>query len=89
MNASSIVYVNLPTEENIHRSNYVCIVLILLGLSFRNTSKVLDPFVEKRSHVAIWNWVQLFNPNRFYLKRTRVAAFIIDETMIQFGSDEA
>lgn len=63
--------------------------LYFLGLSFRSTSKALDPFVEKRSHVAVWNWVQLFNPNRFYLKRTRVAAFIIDETMIQVGSDQA
>ncbi len=63
--------------------------LYFLGLSFRSTAKALDPFVEKRSHVAVWNWVQLFNPNRFYLKRTRVAAFIIDETMIQVGSDEA
>ena len=42
--------------------------LYLLGLSFRNTAKALDPFVEKRSHVAVWNWVQLFNPNKFYLK---------------------
>jgi putative transposase len=63
--------------------------LYFLGLSFRNTAKALDPFVEKRSHVAVWNWVQLFNPNKFYLKRTRVTAFIIDETMLQIGSDYA
>ena len=60
-----------------------------LGLSLRNTAKALDPFVEKRSHVAVWNWVQLFHPNKFYLKRTRVSAFIIDETMLQIGSDYA
>ena len=63
--------------------------LYFLGLSFRNTAKALDPFIEKRSHVAIWNWVQLFHPNKFYLKRSRVTAFIIDETMIQIGSDYA
>ena len=62
---------------------YLCI----LGLIFRSTAKALDPFVEKRSYVAVWNWVQLFNPNKFYLKRSRVAAFIIDETMIQIGSN--
>jgi putative transposase len=45
--------------------------------------------VEKRSHVAIWNWVQVFNPNKLYLKRTRVTFFIIDETMLQIGSDYA
>ena len=63
--------------------------LYFLGLSFRNTAKALDPFVEKRSHVAVWNWVQLLNPNKFYLRRTRVTAFIIDETMLQIGSDYA
>jgi len=42
--------------------------LYFLGLSFRRTAKALDPFIEKRSHVAVWNWVQLFNPNKFYLK---------------------
>jgi putative transposase len=45
--------------------------------------------VEKRSHVAAWNWVQLFNPNKFYLKRTRITAFVIDGTMVQIGSDYA
>jgi hypothetical protein len=63
--------------------------LYFLGLSFRNTAKALDIFVEKRSHVAVWNWVRLFHPNKFYLKRTRVTAFIIDETMLQIGSDYA
>ena len=63
--------------------------LYLLGLSFRSTAKALGPFVEKRSHVAVWNWVQLFNPNKFYLKRSRVTAFVIDETMLQIGSDYA
>jgi hypothetical protein len=83
MNVSSIVHVKLSTEANIHRNNHVCIVL-----SFRSTAKALDPFVEKRSHVAVWNWAQFFHPNKFYLKRSRVAAFIIDET-IQNGSDYA
>jgi putative transposase len=63
--------------------------LYFLGLSFRSTAKALDPFVENRSHVAVWNWVQLFHPNKFYLKRTRVTAFIIDETMLQIGSEYA
>lgn len=63
--------------------------LYFLGLSFRSTAKALDPFIEKRSHVAVWNWVQLFNPNKFYLKRSRVTALIVDETMLQIGSDYA
>jgi len=42
--------------------------LYFLVLSFRSTAKALDPFVDKRSHVAIWNWAQVFNPNKLYLK---------------------
>ena len=64
--------------------------LYFLRLSFRSTAKALNPFVDKRSHVTVWNWVQqLFNPNKFYLKRSRATAFIIDETMLQIGSDYA
>lgn len=40
-----------------------------------------------RSHVAIWKWVQSFNPRRLYCCK-RVAAFLIDETMVQIGSDQ-
>ena len=64
--------------------------LYFLGLSYRKTAKALEPFKEKkRSHVAIWNWVQRFDPNVIYSRKTRVTAFIIDETMIQIGSNEA
>jgi len=59
--------------------------LYFLGLSFRNTSKALKPFREKRSHVAVWNWVQRFNPKIIYSRKRRITAFVIDETMIQIG----
>jgi putative transposase len=65
--------------------------LYFLGLSFRNTSKALIPFVEekdRRSHVAIWKWVQKFNPKYVYTCK-RVSAFLIDETMLQIGSGDA
>src|SRR5215211_3262695 len=63
--------------------------LYFLGLSFRNTSKAIQPFEEKgRSHVAIWKWVQRFNPKHVYCYK-RVSAFLIDETMVQIGSDQA
>ena len=45
------------------------------------------PF-EQRSHVAVWKWVQRFRPDRIYTRK-RVAAFVIDETMIQIGNDMA
>src|SRR5437867_13309481 len=73
-----------------NRTSKFCIMyalyLYFLGLSFRNTSKAIEPF-EERSHVAIWKWVQRFGPSRIYVKK-RVAAFVIDETMIQIGNDK-
>jgi putative transposase len=65
--------------------------LYFLGLSFRNTSKAIQPFGEEeggKSHVAVWKWVQRFNPRHLY-RCKRVAAFLIDETMLQIGSDQA
>src|SRR5215207_538136 len=60
--------------------------LYFLGLSLRNTSKALDIFDdEKRSHIAVWNWIQRFGSLPIY-KRKRVTAFIIDETIIQIGN---
>jgi putative transposase len=61
--------------------------LYFLGLSLRNTSKAVKPFKdEKRSYVSIWNWIQRFGSWHIYSKRKRVAAFIIDETIIQIGN---
>ncbi len=52
----------------------------------RNTSKALDIFDdEKRSHIAIWNWIQKFSQYPVYKKRKRISAFIIDETVIPNG----
>ena len=58
--------------------------LYFLGLSLRNTSKALESFKDqKRSHVAVWNWIQRFGSSQIY---KRVSAFIIDETVIQIGN---
>ena len=60
--------------------------LYFLGLSLRNTSRALVIFRdEKRSYVSVWNWIQRFAEYPIY-KRKRVSAFIIDETIIQVGS---
>ena len=61
--------------------------LYFLGLSLRNTSKALVIFRdEKRSYVSVWNGIQRFGSCQIYNKRKRVSAFIIDETVIQIGS---
>ena len=60
--------------------------LYFLGLSLRNTSKALIIFKDdKRSYISVWNWIQRFGSCNIY-KRKRVSAFIIDETVIQIGS---
>jgi hypothetical protein len=35
---------------------------------------------------AIWKWVQRFNPRRLYCCK-RISIFLIDETMLQIGTD--
>ena len=61
--------------------------LYFLGLSFRGTARAIEPFAA-RSYVAVWYWVQKFNPEQFYQCR-RVSAYLIDETQIQIGNSEA
>src|SRR6188472_2792523 len=46
------------------------------GLSLRNTSKALSKFVT-RSHTAIRDWIQKYNPQRLYYK-TKIFEFILD-----------
>jgi putative transposase len=61
--------------------------LYFLGLSLRNASNALELFkAQRRSHVAIWDWIQRFGSSQIYDKRKRVSAFIIDETVIQIGN---
>ncbi|HET9807951.1 MAG TPA: hypothetical protein VFP49_13695 [Nitrososphaeraceae archaeon] len=61
--------------------------MYFLGLSLRNTSKALEIFDdEKRSHIAVWDWIQRFGSCQIYGKSKRVSAFIIDETIIQIGN---
>jgi len=62
--------------------------LYFLGLSFRDVSRALDPFVN-RSHTAVWKWVQRYEPHRIYDDVKRVQAFLVDETYVKVGSFEA
>jgi putative transposase len=59
-------------------------------LSLRGTSKALEAFID-RSHIAIWYWIQEFNPYDVFpsKKKSRIIAFVIDETMIQIGDTDA
>jgi hypothetical protein len=66
--------------------------LYFLGLSHRRISKTIKPFVN-RSYVAIWYWIQEYNPKQHIYqnkRKSRITAFIVgDETQIQIGSTQA
>jgi putative transposase len=61
--------------------------LYFLDFSFRNASKALSSRIIKRSHVAIWKWIQRDRPKRISYKRRKISKFIIDETQIKLGND--
>ena len=54
------------------------ILYIVLGLSLRNTSKAIEPFVD-RSYLAIRDWVQRFNST---LKRSLYYIKVIYSTFL-------
>ena len=60
--------------------------LYFLGLSLRNTSKAISRFV-KRSHTAIKNWIQRYQPEELLSKRKKIDEHIVDETLIKLGSE--
>ncbi len=60
--------------------------LYFLGLSLRNTSKALSRFV-KRSHTAIRDWIQRYQPQKLLSKRKNICEYIVDETLIKVGSE--
>jgi putative transposase len=62
--------------------------LYFLGLSYRNAAKALSSRIKKRrSHVAVWKWVQKYKPERIFTKRKRIFEFIIDETQLKVGNN--
>lgn len=55
------------------------------GLSLRNTSKALSPFV-KRSHTVIRDLIQKYQTRKISSKRKKIFEYIVDETLIKVGS---
>ena len=60
--------------------------LYFSGLSLRNTAKAISKFIN-RSHTAIRDWIQRYKPERLFYNKTKISAFIIDETQIKVGSE--
>ena len=62
--------------------------LYFLGLSTRSVSKAIFHLNKvKRSHVAIWKWIQKYTPQKISIKKKRISEFIIDETLIKVGPE--
>lgn len=62
--------------------------LYFLGLSLRNTSKALSGLhIVERSHTAIGDWIQKYQPERMFYRRSKISEFIVDETQLKVGSD--
>ena len=75
---------NRTPSSDIGRALY----LYFLGLSTRSVSKAMF-FLRKvkRSHVAIWNWIQRYHPRKISSKRKKIEEYIVDEILIKVGSE--
>src|SRR5215210_2043659 len=79
-----IIKRNRTPSYDIGRALY----LYFLGLSTRGVAKAMSYLHKvKRSHVAIWKWIQKHNPKRIPSKRKKVEEYIVDETLIKVGSE--
>ena len=58
--------------------------------SFRLAAKCLSSFMAKRSHVAIWKWVQryAFLADRFRIDRRKIRQVFVDETLVKIDGLE-
>jgi len=44
-------------------------------------------YIVKRSQVSIWKWIKTYKPTKLSSKRRKISEFVVDETMIKFGSE--
>ena len=78
----------MSSTRNRTSSSYIgrALYLYFLGLSTRSVVKAMFCFRKvKRSHVAIWKWIQEYHPRKILSKRKRISEFIIDETLLKVG----
>jgi putative transposase len=61
--------------------------LYFLGLSTRGVAKAMF-FLHKvkRSHVAIWNWIQKCNPKKISSEKMKIEEYTVVETLIKVVS---
>jgi transposase-like protein len=44
-------------------------------------------FSRETIHVAIWDWIQKYKPQRISYRRRKITEYIVDETFIKVGSE--
>ena len=74
----------MSSTRNRTSSSYIgrALYLYFLGLSTRNVAKAMFCFRKvKRSHVAIWKWIQKYHPKKILSKSERILEYIMDETI--------
>ena len=76
---------NRTSSEHIGHGLY----LYFLGLSLRNATRALSFLhIVKRSHVAVWQWIQRHKPRRKMASgKRRVSEYVVDETLVKAGSE--
>ena len=81
----------MSNKRNRTPSEYIGygLYLYFLGLSLRNVIKALSYLhIVKRSHVAIWKWIQKFRHRRISsTRRKKISEYIVDETILQVGPE--
>jgi putative transposase len=80
----------MSSTRNRTSSSYIgrALYLYFLGLSTRNVARAMFCFRKvKRSHVAIWKWIQKYHPKKISSKRKKIEEYIVDETLIKVGSE--
>ena len=65
---------------------YYGLHLYFSGLSLRKASERLSQ-LYKRNHVAIWNWIQKYRPQKLKATRRRIREYVVDETMLKVWSE--
>jgi putative transposase len=76
---------NRTPSEHIGHGLY----LYFLGLSLRSVVRALSFLhIVKRSHVAVWQWIQKYKPRRKMVSRKRDdPEHVVDETLVKTGSE--
>ena len=74
-------------QQHLYSTPYIFISPVL---SLRRASHVLEPII-KRSHVAIWKWIQKYSfvLDSFDVDKRDVNSIFIDETEINIGGKKA